>query len=315
VSFSVRLATEADATGIRELFGRTFGRAMSAEEWRWKYPENPDGWHATVAELDGRIVGHYGGWPLRARVGGDETTIVSVGDVATEPSVRHLGGRRNAFRLMADALFETLRSRGVPFVFGFPNERALAAGARLLGYRAEFPVRTVEYEVGPGGSRGAASEWAGASYDALWERTQASLPAGLLRDRRRINWRYHARPERWYRFVTVEDGGREAACGVLSVMGEEALVVEAAVPDESAARALFDALSAEAAALGARRLVFWETPGGPLAAISGRGAARRLPGGREGETGFSFATVPFDAEIMHEFVRSAQITAGIYDDR
>ena len=115
--------------------------------------------------------------------------------------------------------------------------------------------------------------------------------------------------------MTVEDGGREAGCGVLSVLGEEALVVEAAVPDESAARALFDALSAEAAALGARRLVFWETPGGPLAAISGRGATRRLSGGREGETGFSFATVPFDADRAREFVRTAQITAGIYDDR
>ena len=140
MTFSVRLATEADAAGIRELFGRTFGRPMSAEEWRWKYPDNPDGWFATVAELGGRIVGHYGGWPLRARIGGEEATIVSVGDVATEPSVRHLGGRRNVFRTMADALFETLRSRGVPFVFGFPNDRALAAGARLLGYRAEYPV-------------------------------------------------------------------------------------------------------------------------------------------------------------------------------
>ncbi len=312
----MRLATENDAAGIRELFGRTFGRPMSAEEWRWKYPDNPDGWLATVAELEGRIVGHYGGWPLLARIGAREATIVSVGDVATEPSVRHLGGRRSVFRSMADALFETLRSRGVPFVFGFPNERALAAGARLLGYRAEFPVRTIEYEVGSGGiGAAAASEWADASYDALWDRARAALPAGLLRDRRRINWRYHARPDRWYRFVTLKDSGREAACGVLSVAGEEALVVEAAVPDESSVAALFDALSTEAAALGARRLVFWETPGGPLAAVAGRDAARRRPGGRVAETGFSFATVPFEAGVAEEFVASAQITAGIYDDR
>ncbi|HET9794116.1 MAG TPA: GNAT family N-acetyltransferase [Thermoanaerobaculia bacterium] len=315
MSFTVRVATEEDSPGIRELFGRTFGRAMTAEEWRWKYPENPDGWIATVAELDGRIVGHYGGWPLRAVIGGRESTIVSVGDVATEPSIRHLGGRRNAFRSMADALFDVLKSRGVPFVFGFPNARALAAGARLLGYRAEFPVRTIEYELEGGltGS-GIGSEWVEASYDALWDRCRAALPAGLLRDRRRINWRYHARPDRWYRFVTVEGTGGDAACGVLSVLAEEALVVEAAVADASGALRLFEALSAEAAALGARRLVFWETPDGPLSAIAGRDAARRR-GARAAETGFSFATVPFDEAVTAEFVRCAQIAAGIYDDR
>ena len=318
MSFSVRIATDADAPGIRDLFGRTFGRAMTEEEWRWKYPENPDGWIATVAELDGRIVGHYGGWPLRAVIGGRECTIVSVGDVATEPAIRHLGGRRNAFASMAGALFEILRARGVPFVFGFPNARALAAGARLLGYRAEFPVRSIAYALEglPPAAAGVPSEWAGESYDALWERARAALPAGLLRDRRRINWRYHARPERWYRFVGVrEPGGGDAGCGVLSVTGEEATVVEATVADEDGALRLADALAAEAAALGARRLVFWETPSGPLAAVAGRAGVRRRPGAIAADAGFSFATVPFDAAATAEFVHGAQITAGIWDDR
>ena len=316
MTFSVRLATESDSGGIRDLFGRTFGRAMSEEEWRWKYPGNPDGWVATVAELDGRIVGHYGGWPLRAAIGEREFTIVSVGDVATEPSIRQLGGRQNAFRSMADALFTTLRSRGVPFVFGFPNARALAAGAKLLGYRAEFPVRTIEYALAGSAPReGIAAEFVGASYDALWERARAAIAAGLVRDRRRIHWRYHARPDRWYRFVTVAGPEGDAACGVLSVVGEQALVVEAVVAGEEGALRLHDALAAEAAALGARRLVFWETPGGPLSVLAGRDPARRRPGGRVAEAGFSFATVPFDAAATAEFVRSAQITAGIWDDR
>ena len=317
MSFTVRLAAEADAPGIRDLFGRIFGRPMTAQEWRWKYPDNPDGWIATVAELDGRIVGHYGGWPLRAVIGGRERTIVSVGDVATEPAIRHLGGRRNAFRAMAEELFARARALGAPFVFGFPNARALAAGGRLLGYRAEFPVRTVSYDVPAAGlaAAGAASEWAAEPYDALWGRARAALASGLLRDRRRINWRFHARPDRWYRFVSVRDAGADAACGVLSVTGEDALVVEAVVSDADGALRLFDALAAEARALGARRLVFWETPGGPLAVLAGREAGRRRPGGRVADAGFAFATVPFDAPVTAEFVAGAQIAAGIYDDR
>ena len=316
MSFSVRLADEGDAPGIRDLFGRIFGRPMTPDEWRWKYPDNPDGWIATVAELDGRIVGHYGGWPLRARIGGDERTIVSVGDVATDPAIRHLGGRRNAFRSMAEELFARLRLLGVPFVFGFPNARALAAGARLLGYRAEFPVRTIAYDVAPGlPPTGTAREWAPESYDVLWERARAALPTGLVRDRRRLNWRYHARPDRWYRFVSVRDGDADVACGVLSVTGEEALVVEAILSDDAAADCLFDALVGEASALGATRLVFWETSGGPLAALAGRDAGGRRPGGRAADAGFSFATVPFDADATADFVARAPIAAGIWDDR
>ena len=315
MTFEVRRATEADAEGIRVLFAGAFGRPMSAEEWRWKYPENPDGWIAIVAEREGRIVGHYGGWPLRAVVGGVERTIVSVGDVATEPAVRHLGGRRNVFRSMAEELFSRLRADGVPFVFGFPNARALEAGARLLGYRAEFPVREVSFRIAPPfAERGISSDSVGPSHDALWESVKRNLGSGLVRDRRRVNWRYHARPDRYYRFVTVTGEGGDRAWGALSVVGEVALVVDLLVAGESHTASLLEALKAEAHGMGARRLVFWETPGGPLARFSEGGVAKE-PAAAVGEAGFSFATVPFDAAATSRFVGEAGISAGIYDDR
>jgi len=316
VTFQVRPALPADAGGIRDLFARTFGRVMTADEWSWKYPGNPDGWYAYVAEIEGRIVGHYGGWPLRAIVGNSEETIVSVGDVATEPSVRHLGGRRNVFRSMAEEMFARLRADGVPFVFGFPNARALLAGERLLGYRAEFPVREVVYEIGSAPAAGAAtaSEWLDEPYDALWRSVAGGMGAGLVRDRRRMNWRYHARPDRYYRFVTLT-GSRPGprACGVLAVTGGDALVVDVVAQGEEDVLALVGALEAEAASMGARRLVFWETAVSPLAAVAG--PARTRPGGFARDAGFSFATVPFDAARTDGFVRRAPISAGIYDDR
>lgn len=317
MTFEIRLATEADAEGIRELFARTFGRPMSAEEWRWKYPANPDGWVAIVAEVEGRIAGHYGGWPLRAIVSGEERTIVSVGDVATDPGVRHLGGRRNIFRSMAEEMFSHLRARGVPFVFGFPNARALEAGARLLGYRAEFPVRELVLDIAPPfRERGIASDQVGPSYDTLWERAREWVRSGLVRDRRRVNWRYHARPDRYYRFVTVAGSrGEDRSWGALSVIGESALVVDAVVGDpETDPTPLVEALRAEAFGMGARRLVFWESPGGSPARVAGRDAGRDR-GARVQDAGFSFATVPFEPDAASRFVREAQIFAGIYDDR
>jgi len=323
VSFLVRQAVPADSAPIRELFARTFGRVMTAEEWSWKYPDNPGGWIAYVAEVDGRIVGHYGGWPIPAVIGGMRQSIVSIGDVATDRSVRHLGGRRNVFRSMAEEMFARLRADGAAFAFGFPNPRALAAGERLLGYQPRFPVREVVFEIDPQATgRGGSSESLDEGYDLLWNRFAASVETGVVCDRRRMNWRYHARPDRYYRFVAVS-GSRfvalpgslsgPAACGVLSVVGEEALVMDAVAESGAAALALADALESEAAGLGARRLVFWETPGGPLAAVAGQSRSR--PGGTVREAGFAFVTVTFDADKTEEFVRSAPVTAGIYDDR
>jgi GNAT acetyltransferase-like protein len=269
-----------------------------------------------VAVLEGRVVGHYGGWPLRAFVGGEERTIVSVGDVATEPAVRHLGGRRTVFRSMAEELFSRLRADSIPFVFGFPNRRALEAGARLLGYRAEFPVREVALSIArPFRERGVASDSVGPSFDALWEGVRRNLRSGLVRDRRRVNWRYHARPDRYYRFVTLPGSAEEdRAWGALSVVGERALVVDFLVARESETDALLEAIRAEAHDMGARRLVFWETPGGPLARFSREGRSDD-PSAEVSQAGFSFATVPFDENGTAGFVREAAVFAGIYDDR
>jgi Acetyltransferase (GNAT) domain len=320
VKFQIRTATAADAPGVRRIFAAAFGRELTAEEWEWKYPRNPDGWISVVAEAEGRIVGHYGGWPMRAIIGGRERTIMSLGDVITEKSVRALGGRRNVFRSMAERMFAILRERDIPFGFGFPNPRAFVVGERLLGYRAHFPVREIVFDLPPAlprASDAVASEWVDTSFDGLWERARGLLRCGLVRDRQRMNWRYHARPDRYYRFVTVRDSDGDLALGVLSLAGDSALVVDALLGDPSPAtsRRLFHALSGEAAAMGARRLVFWETPGGPLAALAGRHRRSDFHGVVR-DAGYAFVTaVVHEEDAIASFVEDAQISAGIYDDR
>ena len=89
----IREAAAADAPGVRRLFARVFGTEMSAGEWDWKFALNPDGWLGTVAVRDGEVVGNYAGWAMRFRLEGEERLVYSVGDVATDPCVRALGGQ------------------------------------------------------------------------------------------------------------------------------------------------------------------------------------------------------------------------------
>ncbi len=316
------MASVSDSAGIRELFGLVFPRAMSEEEWRWKYPSNPDGWISVVAEWNERIVGHYGGWLMGAWIGGRPTTIVSLGDVATDPAVRHLGGRRNVFRTIAEAMFEALKNRGIPFGFGFPNSRAYEIGRRLLGYRSHFPIREVGLDISaPGESSGVAvaSDSVGPGFDALWARARTSVDAAcLVRDRARANWRYHARPDRYYRMITIPGESGDCAWGVLSAVGETALVMDYLLerPDPGLAGALLGDLGAEARAMGCRNLVFWQPPGGAAGNAMETAIGRREWPRQVRDAGFSFVTaVVFDEETLQTFVHHAYLAAGVYDDR
>src|SRR5436309_10587560 len=103
--FEIREATAADTLGIRRLFERVFGAALSAEEWSWKFSQNPDGWYGVVGVVGGEIVGHYAGWGARFQLDGQSRLLYSVGDVATDPAVRSLGGRRGVYREMTDAFY------------------------------------------------------------------------------------------------------------------------------------------------------------------------------------------------------------------
>jgi predicted N-acetyltransferase YhbS len=312
VSFEIREAAAGDAPGIRRLFARVFGAEMSAAEWDWKFARNPDGWLGTVAVMDGEIVGNYAGWAMRLRLGGEERPVYSVGDVATDPSVRGLGGRHGVYRSMADAFYEIVAARGVPFCFGFPNARALEISNRIAHTRTLLPIRErhVPCAAFPAAPPDAGSgEIAAESFDPLWEEASRFLADAAVRDRARANWRFHARPNRYYRMVWRETAGRLRGWAALSVVGEQALVADFLSERQDGADLpeLFAAAAAEAGRLGARRLVFWETGGGPGAPV-----IERL-GGEVREAGFPFVVRSFDAAAADQFARAGRLVPALYD--
>lgn len=310
--FEVRVATSEDAPGIRTLFRKVFEKEMPAGEWDWKFARNPDGWFGTVAVADGEIVGNYAGWAMRILLDGEERVAYSVGDVATDPAVRRLGGRRGVYRSMTELFYEILAARGVPFCFGFPNARANEISNRLAGTRTLFPIRErhVPLDSFPEPAPSfAAGDFVGEPFDPLWACAARFLAHAAVRDRARANWRFHARPTRYYRMVWRESGGRMTGWAVLSVQGEQALVADFLSEDPEGADlpALLGAAAAEAKKLGAARLIFWETPGGP-----GRAAIEALPG-KVRDAGFFFVVRSFDHAATDRFGKHAHFTPALYD--
>lgn len=308
----IREAVAADAPGIRRLFARTFGAEMPPEEWSWKFERDPDGWFGIVAVRGGEIVGNYAGWGMRFLFDGGQTLLYSVGDVATDPAVRALGGRRGVYRSMAEAFYETVRARGVPFCFGFPNARALEVSHRIVGSRTLFSVRKLvvpcESIPEPPGEWNA-GDCVGEPFDPFWSEASRSLAVAAVRDRARANWRFHARPSRYYRMVWRQAAGRIVGWAALSVVGEEALVADflGLRSDGSDLLPLFAAAAAEATQMGARRLAFWESPGWPA-----RQALGELPGERH-EAGFPIIVRSFDDAAADRFAQRVHLTPALYD--
>ena len=312
MSFEVRAATAEDSPGVRSLFEKVFGAAMSEEEWRWKFALDPDGWYGVVGVRDGEIVGNYSGWGMQFLLDGEPRLLYSVGDVATDPAVRGLGGRRGVYRAMADAFYDATDRRRVPFCFGFPNSRALRVSERIVGSRTLFPVRCVEVPVeafpSPPGDMDA-GEFVGESFDRFWESARRTVSHAVVRDRARVNWRFHARPNRYYRLVWRTQGGAMTAWAATCVTGPLATVVDFLGSERDGADlpSLFAAAAAEARRLGARRLVFWSTPGGP-----GCDCIAQLPGERR-DAGFPMIARVLDAPAASRFAEEIHLVPSLYD--
>src|SRR5262249_23770234 len=162
------------------------------------------------------------------------------------------------YRSMVDLFYEKLGERGVPFCFGFPNARAHEISNRLAGTRTLFPgrERRVPLESFSGPAPGFSPRgFVAGSFCPPRASASRCLADAAVRDRVRANWRFHARPTRYYRMVWREDAGRMTGWAVLSVQGEQALVADflSEDPEGRDLPALFAAAAAEAGRLGAAR--------------------------------------------------------------
>lgn len=277
----IRAAEPSDRPAIFRLFARVFGVEVQPEEWVWKYDRNPFRAVSAVAVAEGeRIVGYYGGFATRYRGAEGSLPGVSAVDVMTDPSARTLGNR-GLFRTMGEEAYRLNAALGIPFYFGFPNERARVMGERLLGYRSIEPsgllvrplwkprasalVRLKKRIAGLTIVRG---ERFGEAHSSLAERLHTSPGWRTDRSANVLNWRFFERPNVPYHTLQLFDR-RGNSCGyaVLRVVEGRALVVDLQIFPERRTNlsVLLEAIASESVAIGASIVEIRLPRGGSLA--------------------------------------------------
>lgn len=253
----IRPTQPADLPSLDALFADRFGHGLTPADWTWKYRQIPGAGRSLVAVEGGRVLAHAGALRLPARWKGLEGGIWQMVDFAGTTRRR---GLRAAMVELGGALMDPLPGAGdQPWIFGFPSERHERLGERALHYRPLQPIEPLSGEL-PAGSSDARMETGDSCGDwaeAVWE---ACGGLGMRRSAAFLNWRYYARPRRYYRFYRLSAGGCEGFA-VFSFVAEEAWAAEVWLPPEGRWYPSLVAVAADLRAAGLRRWRFWPGPG------------------------------------------------------
>ena len=257
-----RLYEKGDEVGVVRLFEEVFGRAMSLQEWAWKYRgEGERAVYSTIAKTaSGEIVGHYGLMVQRVIHRGREISGVSVGDVMTHPKYRGI----RLFRDLATiGIVEAVRN-GIVLAYGFPNERALRLPEKLGLYEKVEDVFEAEKDVQFHNNLGRYLHrffplgYDDDRIDALWDRLRGRFHLALIRDGRYLRWRYQKHPFFSYELWGLKKRWEVGLSGlaVLRRDNDRMLLIDFICPLELLGT-LFQKTENYVYTAGMKRLVFW----------------------------------------------------------
>lgn len=289
---SLRPTLPEDLPSLSALFTERFGHPLPPEDWTWKYRQLPgEGRSLVAADEAGTVVAHAGALCLPARWQRGEAGIWQLVDFAGTP--RRRGLRSTFVDLGRELLADLPRPGDAPWIFGFPSERHFRLGEHVFGYR---PLATIEPLAGllpespaaPVETGDSCSDWA----EAVWE---ACGVDSVRRSAAFLNWRYHARPRRYYRFYRLADPGGVEGLAVFAFLGEEAWAAELWLPPGDW-RASMLAVAADLRAAGIRIWRFWPPPDpSALAGLGLRPLGESVFVGCRGEpSGFHYAMGDYD---------------------
>ena len=242
----VRPYRPGDEAQLAALYAEAFGRERHPQVWRWKLMEREGspGFSWVAATLDGgRIVGHYGGIPLKMRLRGEEREVIHGVEAMTAPDFR----RQGILTRLGGAAHEEWRRSGYAAVLGLPNEQW---GTRnyAVGFRRIFPLAWLRFPLhvervvarsgrlpapldGPAialaGAGSAAWRWAfrgtartrtgsanlrveeahsPGDFDRLWSRLAAEYENAVVRDGEWVDWRFVRAATHHYRVLVAHKG-------------------------------------------------------------------------------------------------------------
>jgi hypothetical protein len=261
-ALSCRPTTPEDLPALAAFFADRFGHPGSPEEWTWKYRSLPGEARSLLAvDAEGAILAHGGALQLPSLWRGREVGVWQLVDWAG--TSRRRGLRPPLVELGRHLLADLPREGDAPWIFGFPSERHFRLGEKMFGY---LPLLEFEELAGPipaaSGGEGliAAGDSCGDWAEAVWE---ACGVDGIRRSAAFLNWRYHARPHRYYRFYRLASKGIEGLAVFAFVLGGEAWAAELWLPPGGEWYAPLLAAASDLRASGLQRWRFWPPPPGP----------------------------------------------------
>lgn len=217
MSVIIRPAIPTDDPVLIGLYNRVFDGHYSHDVWEWRYRRNPlqDRTFSLVAELDGRVVSHYGATLTRFSLAGRTVTGALYIDAFTDPAVTGL----KLFHRLGLALEDDLRAAGVKLLCAFPNEISHRLFYHDLGWRDVFevPMLRTDRDTLRGSFEPDTAvvtlDSVDERFDALWAGQSVASPAMMLRDGSHINYRFLSSAKNDYTLYTLPSTTGNALLG------------------------------------------------------------------------------------------------------
>lgn len=271
--FVTRAFRDGDEEAILELFARSFPHApRSRESFDWKYRGNPFGNRRISVTFDGegKLVGHYAGYPVPFVDGEERFVANQIGDTMTAPDVRHVGrGPSSILGRTAAHFYSEFCEGQVAYNYGFNVANIQKFSVRFLRSDVVEPVpyRVRDLERDPLRPLTRAERWArgfrleevrtvSAEWDELFDRVSRDFGFLIRRDSAYVRWRYLECPDVRYIVIAVRQWKRLAGWSVFRVR-DGVLLWGDALFDYRVHDAASVMLRHVAPVLGARRIAGW----------------------------------------------------------
>lgn len=251
---------------LGQLFERAFGQPMAAGLADYKYAHG-HGESVALVDADGTVIAHCGMTFRDMLAGGRPAPGVQLGDSMVLPEARGMLARQGSpfYRVAAGALERLESLPEAPFVFGFPNDRAIRLGERLELYMEIDRICELTWPASPGAPQAQAQATGPtlrAAVDGLWRRMAADLGDALVavRDGAYMERRYFAHPANRYHVYLLRSRWlrRPQAVFVLRSHGATVELIDWVAPLDRVPAVIAEARRA-ATALGGERLTAWLT--------------------------------------------------------
>ncbi len=247
--WSIRPYREGDENGIVELLNLAwkarFGKWHDLPYWHWKYKQNPAG-HPIVwiAELEDKIIGHYGIVPVIMKVGNTYMTGSFSGDAATHTNYQG----RGVFSSIVNRSYADAAEKGITITYGFANTTLPAIYKRyeqrgyicfiqsitkLLGSKTVRKQLKSQGQIGhernTGPLRIEKINRFDQRIDTFWKTISNYFPIIVRRNQQYLNWRYTSNPEKEYLIYTAKKDDQILGYCVLDEMQSQKLRLGAIV--------------------------------------------------------------------------------------